>query len=92
MIVRVMGEGQFEIGGAVLDKLNEVDNQIVAAIEGNDEKQFAMLMVQMHDIICKDGKPVPIDEIVESDFILPPPDCSMDEVREIFTGEGMIPG
>ena len=32
MIVRIMGEGQFRIPGAVLDELNEVDNAIVEAI------------------------------------------------------------
>ena len=92
MIVRLMSEGQFRVEGGDLDKLNEVDNQIVEAIGDGDEVRFAALMQQMHDFIHKHGKRVPVDELIESDIILPAPDSTIDEVRELFAGEGMIPG
>ena len=92
MIVRILHEGQFDIHGAELDSLNEVDNQIVEAIAHQDEERFRRLMDQMHDIVLKRGKPVPVDEFRESDIILPPADATMEEVGEMFTGEGMIPG
>jgi len=92
MIVRIMGEGQFNVSGAVLDELNEVDNAIVEAIAGEQHDQFHRLMLKMHELVVGRGKALPIEEIVESDLILPAPDSSMDEVRELFSGEGMIPG
>jgi hypothetical protein len=92
MIVRVMTEGQFNIDGNDLDKLNEVDNQIVEALAASDQTRFEQLMKQINDLVCKNGRPVPVDQFVESDIILPPPDASMDEVREMFAGEGLIPG
>ena len=92
MIVRILHEGQFEIRGAVLDELNDVDNQIVEAIAHGDDERFRRLMDQMHDIVLKRGSPVPVDVFEESDIILPPADATMQEVEEMFTGEGMIPG
>ena len=37
MIVRILTEGQYNLPGQFVDKLNEVDNQIVAVVEVNDE-------------------------------------------------------
>jgi hypothetical protein len=38
------------------------------------------------------GKPLPDDEIVPSDLVLPSADASLDEVRELLGDEGLIPG
>ncbi|MER3419918.1 MAG: hypothetical protein C4290_05035 [Chloroflexota bacterium] len=92
MIVRIMTEGQFELDGDALDALNKIDNEIVQAVAANDEPRFAALMRQMHDLVVQRGRRVPVDVFVESDLILPPSDATMDEVREMFAGEGIIPG
>jgi hypothetical protein len=92
MIVRILHEGQFEISGAALDELNGVDNQIVEAIADGDEKRFQKLMEQMHELVHAKGTALAMDVFKESDFILPPPDSSMEDVQELFTGEGLIPG
>ena len=36
MIVRILSEGQFNLPGACIDELNEIDNQMVAAVESED--------------------------------------------------------
>jgi hypothetical protein len=92
MIVRILHEGQFEISGAALDELNTVDNQIVEAISAGDAARFQQLMERMHALVHEKGKPLPVDVFKESDFILPPPDSSMEDVQDLFTGEGLIPG
>jgi hypothetical protein len=92
MIVRILHEGQFEISGADLDELNGVDNQIVEAIAASDEARYTDLMARMHELVHLKGKPLPIDVLKESDFILPPPDSSMEDVQDLFAGEGLIPG
>ena len=35
---------------------------------------------------------VPVDELVESDLVLPEPDITLEEAEELFTGEGILPG
>lgn len=92
MIVRILHEGQFEISGAALDELNGVDNQIVEAIANGQEDRFRELMAQMHDLVHARGTPLPVDVFKESDFILPPADASMEDVQDLFVGEGLIPG
>lgn len=92
MIVRILHEGQFRVSGAELDRLNEIDEKIVAAVSVRDEKTFASLLKQLVHSVREHGKEVPIDEFVESDVILPSEDATMDEVEHLFTGEGALPG
>ena len=91
MIVRISGEGQFKLPDEDAARLNELDNEAVAAAEAGDEAKFNELWQQMLDLVAKDGEEVPDDELVESDVILPPRDISFDEAVAEFTGEGLIP-
>ncbi len=92
MIVRIVGEGQFKLGSAILDELNELDNQVVEAVGKENEGEMSRLLGKMGDLVLEKGEPVPLDELVESDLILPSPEISLKEAEEMFTGEGLIPG
>lgn len=92
MIVRIATEGQYRLESAYLDELNSVDNALVEAIATGDEERFQALLQKMLDLVRQHGQPVPADEFVESDIILPPPDTTFEEARELFAGEGLIPG
>ena len=46
----------------------------------------------MLDLVRERGEPVPVDELVESDLILPEPDLTLREAEELFVGEGLLPG
>ena len=91
MIVRISGEGQFEIPDEDGERLNELDNRAVRAVEAGDETGFHELWSQMLELVRADGNAVPDDELVESDVILPPRDVTFEEARGEFTGEGLIP-
>jgi hypothetical protein len=91
VIVRIAGEGQFRIPDEDQDKLNELDNATVAAVEAGDEAAFLDLWGQMLALVEADGNELADDELVESDIILPPRDISLDEAQHEFTGEGLIP-
>ncbi len=91
MIVRIAGEGQFRVPDEDSERLNELDNRAVSAVEQGDETGFHELWTQMLELVHTDGKTLDEDELVESDVILPPADISFDEAREEFTGEGLIP-
>ena len=91
MIVRIAGEGQFRIPDEDRDRLNELDNAAVEAVEAGDESRFQELWGQMLAMISSDGNALPDDELLESDIILPPRDITIDEARHEFTGEGLIP-
>jgi hypothetical protein len=92
VIVRISTEGQYELGEDSGAELNELDNQVVAACDADDERTFNATFGRMLELVRNEGRPVPEDELVGSDVILPPPDVSLDEAKADFTGEGLIPG
>jgi hypothetical protein len=91
VIVRIAGEGQFELPDEDLDRLNELDNAAVAAVEAGDEAKFQDLWGQMLAMVAADGNALNDDELTESDIILPPRDISIEEARHEFSGDGLIP-
>jgi hypothetical protein len=92
VIVRIAGEGQFRIDDTCVARLNELDEQAVAAVEKGDEDAFRDLFARMLDVVRSDGERLAEDELTVSDVIIPPPDTSLEEARAEFTGEGLIPG
>jgi hypothetical protein len=91
VIVRVAGQGQYRIPDADQDRLNELDNAVVEAVDAGDEPRFQELWGQMLALIETDGNALDGDELVESDIIMPPRDITIEEARSEFTGEGLIP-
>ena len=92
MIVRISGEGQFKLPDGDADRLNELDNEAVAAVEAGDEDKFHSLFER--DALAggaATARRSADDELVESDVILPPRDVSFEEAAGEFTGEGLIP-
>lgn len=92
MIVRISTEGQYRLSGADIDRLNEIDNDIVRAVQTGDSHTFDRKLSELLHHVRERGQEVPIDEIVESDIILPAPGITIDEATSIFSGEGLVPG
>ena len=91
MIARIATESQYRLPEDAAEELNELDNEVVAAVEAGDEDRFHELFEQMLDLVRRAGRPLGEDELEESDVILPPPDTSFVEAAAEFTGEGLIP-
>jgi hypothetical protein len=92
VIVRILTEGQYNFPGAYIDELNEIDNHLVLAVEEENQEGFERLLQKMLDLVREKSTPVPVDELVESDLVLPEPDISLKEAEELFAGEGLLPG
>lgn len=92
MIVRILGEGQFNLSGAAIDELNDIDNRMVEAVEAEDRDALRSLLVEMESLVRDKGKPLALDELVESDLILPETDLTLEEAESIFIGDGLLPG
>ncbi len=75
-----------------MDQLNEIDNELVEAVEAAERSSFDTLLKKMLDLVRTQGSPLPVDEIVESDLILPEPDLTLEEAQVLFVGEGLLPG
>ena len=92
MIVRILTEGQYNLPGSYIDELNAIDNELVDVVADEDEEAFTSVLKRMLDLVREKGEPVPNDELVESDLVLPEPDITLREAEEMFVGEGLLPG
>ena len=92
MIVRILGEGQVDVPDGELDSLNNLDDALQTAVDGGDEAQFAQSLAALLSRVREVGRPLPDEEIVSSDLVLPSADASLAEVRELLGDEGLIPG
>ena len=91
MIVRISTENQYVFPDGEADRLNDLDNAIVAAVEADDEDRFHEAFEELLSLVRGEGTPLGAEELEESDVILPPPDTTLAEAAHEFTGDGLIP-
>jgi hypothetical protein len=91
VIVRIATEDQYRLPDQDAKRLNDLDNEAVAAVEAGDEDRFHALFEEMLQLVRTDGQRLGEDELEESDVIIPPPDTSFLEAAREFTGDGLIP-
>ena len=92
MIIRILTEGQWRFPAAMLDDLNDIDNSIVDVLAEDDEGEFRNLLDKMITMVKEHGTPLELDELEESDAIIPEPDITIEEAKELFVGAGLVPG
>ena len=94
MIIRILGEGQYDVADHALDRLNELDAALEAAVDAGDEETFAARLTELLDGVRTAGVAHAADSLDESDLILPPADATIEQVREMLdeSEEGLIPG
>jgi hypothetical protein len=92
VIVRIATEDQYEVGDEHATRLNELDDAIVDAVSAGNEETYRRLFDEMLALVRDEGRVLGDDELEDSDVILPPPDLTLEEAGEEFTGEGLIPG
>jgi hypothetical protein len=91
MIVRLLGEGQYRVDDSIRERLNELDDAVAKAIEAGDERGLWAGLQALADAVRESGEKLGDDELCPSDAVIPPEDFSLDEAREVMTGEGLIP-
>ena len=91
MIVRVMGEGQWRVDDDVAQQLNGLDDRVGEAVNAGDEQALAALLREMAELVRSRGSKLEDADLSPSEAIVPPEDLTMDEAKELLTGEGLIP-
>jgi len=82
-----------------LDAIQEVrrlkhrfDDQLAKAVDAGDEAAFKTALEALLASVRTAGQEEPADFIGPSDLVLPSPDATIAEVREVLSEEGLIPG
>ena len=92
MIIRIMGEGQVRVDDSHLEELNTLDDQLGDAIDSGNDDAFRSALATLLAAVRRVGSPIADVEILDSDLVLPYAEAHVDEVREMLTGDGLIPG
>ncbi len=91
MIVRISGEGQYDLPDHLHRELNELDDAVVAAVEADDEESFALRFKVLLDFVREHGTELGGDDLSVSHVLIPPADTTLAEAEADFSGEGLIP-
>jgi hypothetical protein len=86
-----MGEGQYRVSDEVRDRLNELDDQAIAAVEAGDERTLDEILDVMFDVVRSEGERLPNEYLASSDVIVPPSDLTLEETKQLLSHEGFIP-
>ncbi|GAA4212502.1 PspA-associated protein PspAA [Actinocatenispora rupis] len=92
MIVRILGEGQYDVPPVALDELNVHDDAVQEAADAGDEGAFTAALASLLDTVRARGTALDASALVPSELILPAPDAPMAEVQAMLGDEGLIPG
>jgi len=92
MIARILNEGQWEVSDDELGALNELDSAVEKAVESGDTEVFSQSLDALLAAVRTVGTPLADESLEDSDLILPPSDATLEEVRELLSDDGLIPG
>jgi hypothetical protein len=87
-----MGEGQVKLDDAHFTELNKLDDELLDEMESGDEAGFRRTLGALLEAVRRMGTPLPDDALEPSELILPAPDATLGEVREMLGDDGLIPG
>jgi hypothetical protein len=90
MIVRIMGEGQVKLADSHFTELDKLDDELLAEVRKSDGDGFRRTFHALLDKVRELGEPLPDDTLEPSELILPAPEATLEEVRELLTDDGLI--
>ena len=91
MIIRVIGDAQYEVGDDLTAELNDLDQRAVAALERSDEAELDSCLEQMAQLVRERGSRLPDETLSASEVVIPPSDLTLEETRRLFSDAGLIP-
>jgi len=87
VIVRILGEGQFELDAATFGQLETFDKSLDDAMAKNDDAAFATGLSHAIALVHEKGQPLEVQVLTQSDLALPAAGMTLDEVRKLLSSE-----
>jgi PspA-Associated protein len=93
VIVRILNEGQWRLSDQAVRGLNALDDAVEAAVSSGNQDELAAALQSLLEQVRSSGTPVPDEELLDSDLILPAADATVQEVQDLLSGsdEGLVP-
>jgi hypothetical protein len=87
MIVRILGEGRFEVPEADMPAIEQLDAQLTAALDANDEASFDAALADLLGQVRHTGTLLPPDDLQTSGLVVPHEGSSLSEVKGLLSEE-----
>ena len=87
MIIRILGDGQFEVADSYKTRLDELDAVLDQAVSAGDDAAFQAALAELDAEIRRVGTPVDATTILPSDLVLPHEGASLSEISELLGSE-----
>jgi len=87
MIVRILGEGRYEVPEADLPAIEQLDAQLADAIDRGDEAEFTTSLADLIGQIRHTGALVAPDDLRTSSLAVPHEGSTLTEVRTLLAEE-----
>jgi hypothetical protein len=91
VIIRILGEGQFQVPDSELDEINRLDAALEVALRTPDPDVQPALDALLAHVRAVGTRPAE-HELLESDVVLPFADASEDDIRDMLGDDGLVPG
>ncbi|MHB1711885.1 MAG: PspA-associated protein PspAA [Acidimicrobiales bacterium] len=84
MIVRILGEGQYEVPEDHRDALDRLDHTLVGAVESDDEVGFGSALGALIAGVRQAGHALADDAFVPSELVIPFADATLVETKRLL--------
>ena len=84
MIVRILGEAQYEVPDEHQADLDALDAALVKAVDSGDEAAFVAALRALADDVRSKGELLADDNFVPSHLVVPFADASLEETRRLL--------
>ncbi|HUY65884.1 MAG TPA: hypothetical protein VMV06_03625 [Acidimicrobiales bacterium] len=92
MIVRILGEGQYSVPDGQRGALEKLDSVIVEAVDANDGKAFVSALAALTAAVREAGEPLADDAFAPSDLVVPFPDSTLEETKDLLAEADEVSG
>jgi len=88
MIVRILGEGRYDVATADLAGVEELDAALTRAVDDDDSDGFDTALAALVERVRKVGTLLPPDDLQTSELVVPHAGTSLGEVKQLLAQEG----
>jgi hypothetical protein len=92
VLIRILGEGQYEVPDSALDEINELDRVLEGALKSTSDDDVLPALDALLGKVREVGVRPAEHEYLESTVILPFADSSEEDIRSMLNEDGLIPG
>jgi hypothetical protein len=86
MIVRILGDGQYDLPEDLCPEFIKLDDVLISHVEAGDDEAFRRDLAGLIDVVHK-GKRLPDDDLQPSEGIVPEAGATLTEVRQLLAEE-----